>query len=162
EGVLRQERGVGQRLVPQAPPPLPRGLGFGRPKNDLGMLAAEGRRDDAGEVALVVARYIETDCEGSKRQGNPVARRESGGGAGVDAAADEYADRDVAAEPAAHGRFELADEPVAPLTLTDGMVRREREAPVRHRVRLAARRHYQRVGGRELRDPAQNRVRRWN
>src|SRR5882724_5766426 len=68
ERILRQERGVGQRLVQKTPDPLHQGQRLGRPEHDLVMLRTEARGDNLREAPLVVARYVEADREALERE----------------------------------------------------------------------------------------------
>ena len=124
------------------------------------MLSAEARGDNTREASLVVTGRVEANREGLEPERVRVARREGGDRAGVDASTHEDPDRHVADEAAPHRHFELIDQSPTPFALVDGVVGRERQAPVRRDLRLGAGRDYEHVRGGEFRGARQDRVRR--
>jgi hypothetical protein len=157
--VRRQERAVHERLVEEVAALFQQAAGVGRFEDQLVVRRAEALGHGLRERALVVAGLGKAEAERLEQAAGPVPARERQDGGGIDAAAQKEADRHVGGEPTPDGGRELRDDPLAPLGLAHGGIRREAHIPVAGDARRLPGADRQRVPRRKLGDAGNHRQR---
>ena len=110
EQIRGEQRAVAERFVESRDDLGEQRDGFVEVEDLVAMPRAELLGDELRASRFVEARFVEADGEGVELAGGDVLRGERGDGGGVDAAAEEDAERHVGHEPALDGALERGAE----------------------------------------------------